>query len=91
MLLLNYHLTFSLKKVCWRQINFERILRSQILSPIIKRKRREVVMGWWVLAYHTEYHIMIPFETQTRIDPIKLAVVYGIRQKTVTQHKNETN
>lgn len=56
MLLLNYHLTFSLKKVCWLQINFERILRSQILSPIIKRKRREVVMGWWVLAYHTEYH-----------------------------------
>lgn len=56
MLLLNYHLTFSLNKVCWLQINFERILRSQILSPIVKRKRREVVMGWWVLAYHTEYH-----------------------------------
>lgn len=35
--------------------------------------------------------IMIPFEIQMRIDPIKLAVVYGIRQKTVTQHKNETN
>lgn len=90
MLLLNYHLTFSLKKVCWLQINFERILRYQILSPIIKRKRREVVMGWWVLAYHNNT-IMIPFEIQMRIDPIKLAVVYGIRQKTVTQHKNETN
>lgn len=47
-------------------------------------------MGWWVLAYHNNT-IMIPFEIQMRIDPIKLAVVYGIRQKTVTQHKNETN
>lgn len=47
-------------------------------------------MGWWVLAYHNNT-IMIPSEIQMRIDPIKLAVVYGIRQKTVTQHKNETN
>lgn len=37
-------------------------------------------MGWWVLAYHNNT-IMIPFEIQMRIDPIKLAVVYGYGKK----------